>query len=400
MSETNPPALWYKIYIMLPQHLQLGDNPYLIDQLHFMQDQEETHYQITDDYLRPNRPCSSKVTPTDRETMARWSYDIVDSCSIDREVACIAMNYFDRFMCTPSPRANKALISRREFQLAFITCLIIALKGRAGMQVDSDFVSDTICQRMYQSHEILKMEVEILRALEWRLSGPSPHEFIAGMVELMPSYIRSNDVKVVHRLELMAKMQAEAAMVDYSMALQRPSTIAYAALVTAMQAIDVDAFHPLDRLAWKQNIALVTGIKANDTLSSDGRCFAPVEAASSPASSGPSTPTSIKNDNHHRELMCTPEPYLTNMASIEGYAYCSPVSGSSTPPYGHSYPNPNSSNDFDDRNRASWTSVSGEYYHLNCLQSYDRSYNEHLYLDTLSMTSSSDDGSSPTSAMF
>jgi hypothetical protein len=36
--------------------------------------------------------------------------------------------------------------SKYDFQLIFITCLIIALKARAGMMVESDFVSATMCQ--------------------------------------------------------------------------------------------------------------------------------------------------------------------------------------------------------------------------------------------------------------
>jgi len=248
-----------------PQHLQLTGNPYLIDQLQFMLEQEETHYQVglgCDDYFPPWAAVSS----SDRQTMCSWSYDIVNACSIPREVACIAMSYFDRFMCTSSQRARTALASRREFQLAFITCLIIALKCRAGMQVDSDFVSDTICQKLYCEEEIIKMEKEILSALQWRLNGPSPHEFIGGLVELLPSHDGLNS-EVVDQLKTMSHVQVEAAMLDYSMALQSPSSIAYVALLTAMQNLSTGAFHPLDRLSWMQNIAMVTGMKASDMSS-------------------------------------------------------------------------------------------------------------------------------------
>ena len=46
---------------------------------------------------------------------------------------------------TSTRSANAALMSHLEFQLAFIACLIIALKCRLRMQADSDFVSDIIC---------------------------------------------------------------------------------------------------------------------------------------------------------------------------------------------------------------------------------------------------------------
>merc|ERR1712085_212082 len=48
-------------------------------------------------------------------------------------------------------------------------------------------------------------------------------------------------------------------MLDYSTAMrQSPSSIAYLALMAAMQSIGTDAFRPLDRLAWMSNIDLVT----------------------------------------------------------------------------------------------------------------------------------------------
>ena len=156
-----------------PQHLQLSlsqtIDPYLIDQLSHLSNQEtDTLYQCTDYFQRlhlsssstndkstPNI-SSSMVTSADRRTMCNWSYDIVDACQIDREVAVIGMNYFDRYMSLSTTAADTASSSstlsstapttRKSFQLTYITCLIIALKCRGGLQVDSDFVSTTICQ--------------------------------------------------------------------------------------------------------------------------------------------------------------------------------------------------------------------------------------------------------------
>ncbi|EED95571.1 predicted protein [Thalassiosira pseudonana CCMP1335] len=112
--------------------------------------------------------------------LCEWSYRIVELCQLDRQVAVVAIQYFDRFLATS--------ISRREFQLASISCLIIALKN-----LDSAFVSDILCQSMYTSQELYEMEIEILRALDWRLNGPTPHDFIHRFLELLPS-IHSIDV--------------------------------------------------------------------------------------------------------------------------------------------------------------------------------------------------------------
>ncbi|KAL7540599.1 hypothetical protein ACHAXR_010298 [Thalassiosira sp. AJA248-18] len=100
--------------------------------------------------------------------MATWSYDIVDACSIPCEIAINCMSYCDRFLSKPStspPRDKAALTNHREYQLAFITSLIVALKNFAGMQVDSNFVRSTICQGLYDPQEIIDMEKEILNWL-------------------------------------------------------------------------------------------------------------------------------------------------------------------------------------------------------------------------------------------
>jgi hypothetical protein len=264
---------------MLPQHLQLNgssssNNPYLIEQLQFMQHQETSpSYQISNtNYFSPTWVAT---TPRERRTMASWSYDIVDACSIDRQAAVIGMTYFDRFLSTSSSsssneRAKAALTNRREFQLAFIACLCLALKCRAGMQVDSDFVSATICQNLYTNDEIIDTEKEVLKALQWRLNGPSPHEFIDGLVELLPTNgntTRDAGELFEQRLKSVAKIQAEVAMLDFDMARKSPSSIAFAALLSSANVIGADAAAsrpPEYGLAWMQNIASVTGMNAND----------------------------------------------------------------------------------------------------------------------------------------
>ena len=241
-----------------------NNNIYLIDHLHFMQEQEENFY----------HPSSCPASfPEDRRIMASWSYDIVDACSIDRELACIGMSYFDRFICTPVGRSTIITASsscknngsrRRKFQLAFLTCLVIALKVRGGMQVDSPFVSETICQGMYSPQEIVQMESIILKALQWRLNGPSPQEFIVGLLHLLPSTSVSSSnhkVRVVkEKLKTLAYSHVESSMLDYTMAVQLPSRVAYAALLVAMSKLSHDVFSPFDRYVWMQNIALVSGL--------------------------------------------------------------------------------------------------------------------------------------------
>ena len=189
----------------------------------------------------PSPNPNANITVKDRRMLCEWSYRIVELCQLDRQVAVVAIQYFDRFLATSSSstssqRATIALVSRREFQLASISCLIIALKNRAGMVVDSAFVSDILCQSMYTPQELYEMEIEILRALDWRLNGPTPHDFIHRFLELFPS---THSIDVVEEIMSHSERVSELAMLDYTLAVEgSPSTIALASIMGAIHRSD------------------------------------------------------------------------------------------------------------------------------------------------------------------
>ncbi|KAL3772359.1 hypothetical protein ACHAW5_010361 [Stephanodiscus triporus] len=242
-----------------PQHLlpSKDDPSYLFDHLLFMQEQESSHYRGTGNYLSTlHLHGKANVTPDDRRTMISWSFAIVDVCSIDREMACIGASYFDRFMSTSAVGAADAMLSRRSFQLAFITCLVVALKCRGGMQIDSHFVSDVICRDQYDEVEINATEMEVLRALSWRLNGPSPHEFVNGLIALMPP---SPDGTMTTSLAAASRVHVEAALLDNGCVGKPASSLAQAAILAAVRESNVvDALHPIDVLTWMSGISLVT----------------------------------------------------------------------------------------------------------------------------------------------
>jgi hypothetical protein len=230
----------------------LSPSSYLIDHLRFMREQE-THYRINPDCL--SAPGAT-VTPDDRRVMCSWSYQIVDSCSVDRSVAVIGMSYLDRFMCTSSPRAATALASRREYQLAVVSCLVIALKCRGGIKVGMGFVADAVCQGLYGADELEAMEMEVLRALTWRLSGPSPHDFVDAIVGLLTPSSSHSDHPGASSLVLSARAHVEAAALDHTMAAQPSSSLAYAALLMSLRKTEfLDGIRPAELFAWTHKLA-------------------------------------------------------------------------------------------------------------------------------------------------
>jgi hypothetical protein len=234
---------------------------YHIDHLQLMQAQaQEPCYRIGADYLSST---SATITAEDRRALCSWSYEIIKSLSnINSEVACIGMSYLDRFMATSSPRAKAALTTRHEYQLATVACTVIAIKNRGGIKhLGSDFVSDIVCHGLYTSDEIDGMEMEVLQALSWRLNGPSPHELIDALVGLLPTSScedgsEDNNESSSILLSKYSKMQVDAAVLEYDLALQSSQALAYSAILTSLRTSSdlTDHFCPMDLINWVSKI--------------------------------------------------------------------------------------------------------------------------------------------------
>jgi hypothetical protein len=169
------------------------------------------------------------------------------------------MSYLDRFMATSSPRAKAALTTRHEYQLATVACTVIAIKNRGGIKhLGSDFVAEVVCHGLYTSDELDGMEMEVLQALSWRLNGPSPHELIDALVGLLPtsSSDDAEDESSSLLLSKYSKMQVDAAVLEYDLALQSSQALAYAAILTSLRTSSdlTDGFCPMDLINWMSNI--------------------------------------------------------------------------------------------------------------------------------------------------
>ena len=200
------------------------DTPFLLSQIGVMQQQERTpSYRITDYISR----FETTVTPSDRETLCNWGYQVIAAFGgMSRSTVLVAISYFDRFLSSMTPMANAALSETHYFQLAFVTSLVLALKVHAGMKVEHDFVSGVICRNNYETEEITCMEIQILQALRWKMSGHTTHDFIDYFLEVTPG-IGGSYKEFVRRF---SKALVELAIIRYNVALQYPSVIAFAAI--------------------------------------------------------------------------------------------------------------------------------------------------------------------------
>ena len=200
-----------------------------------MKEQEETTYRITN-YLKENEEIRKTAKkPVDEECrvkMCEWCYQVVDFCKFRRETVGIGMSYLDRYLCTEQGR--QALGNRKEYQLAAMTSLYIAIKIHEPLEMETSLLAD-LSRGCYTEMEFVEMEQTLLQALEWRFNGPTTLGFVQLFMALFPDSVHlSVSVAVMDY----ARYQTELSIADHSFVEYKSSEVALAAVLNAMEGMD------------------------------------------------------------------------------------------------------------------------------------------------------------------
>ena len=126
------------------------------------------------------------VDESSRNAMVNWLCQISDALSLNRDTVGLAMSLLDRFLSTNTESAKKALAAKHKFQLASITTYYIAVKVNEPVALGLDMLVK-LCRGFYEQSAIMKMENDILNSLEWRISAPTPLDFMRHILQLLPS---------------------------------------------------------------------------------------------------------------------------------------------------------------------------------------------------------------------
>ena len=165
-----------------------------------------------------------------RQRMAEWMYGVVDHCNFRRDIVAVAMTYLDLLLSKDS----LLISSKRTFQLGAITSLYLAMKI-----FDTTFVKLSslvrLARGLFSESDVLRMEMQILTKLEWRVHPPTPMCFLRHYTRLIPSTISSSTCFMITEV---SRFVAEIAVCLYKFIKYPRSTIAYAAICIAMDGID------------------------------------------------------------------------------------------------------------------------------------------------------------------
>ena len=96
--------------------------------------------------------------------MVLWCYSVIDYVSFNRETVLIAISYLDRFISTRSERARLVVKDRREYQLAAMTSLYMAIKLFEPKKINMECLAE-LSRGSYTSSDLSGMEADMLFVL-------------------------------------------------------------------------------------------------------------------------------------------------------------------------------------------------------------------------------------------
>lgn len=160
-----------------------------------------------------NQPHINEVI---RTILIDWLVDVHSKFKLVPEALYLTVNLIDRYL-------EKTVVDRATLQLVGITCLSIASKYEEIYPPEMcELVR--ICDNTYTRQEILGMEKIILETLEYRVTAPSAHAFLARYLKAAHA-----SKKMVH----LACYLLDSSLQNYRLLQYLPSQLASAAVMIA-----------------------------------------------------------------------------------------------------------------------------------------------------------------------
>ena len=199
-----------------------------------MQVQEERTTRCRN-YFSSRDGYAAPVDETCRKAMADWCFKVADALELSRETVGIGMSFFDRYLSSGKGKSFEALENRSKFQLAAITSFYIAVKIYEPVQMGINLLVE-LCRGFYLESDILVMEKDILFSLEWRVSAPTPLDFVRHLLELLQESVNSSVSGIV--LQNVQNLM-DYATTEFYFSVCKPSVVGVGCLASSFNNINI-----------------------------------------------------------------------------------------------------------------------------------------------------------------
>lgn len=217
----------------------------IVDTIQAMRRQEDLNYMCRNCYEERNpmnhpsakhrdTSCSSYevVTIQTRNVLCDWANKIIDFCTLDRETVEIAFSYVDRFVSTDF--GCDILQQSDKFQLLVVTSLYVAIKVHETVAISTSQF-EKISRNTFTAKDVESMERILLEGLNWHLHPPTSLCFVRLFLDMIPT--KSIDQDTRDTAFILAKLQTELSTRDCALVSARASTVAFASLMNAFEAL-------------------------------------------------------------------------------------------------------------------------------------------------------------------
>lgn len=177
------------------------------------------------------------INKTWRNAMITWIQQVQKTLLLSPDTVWLAMSFFDRYLRSDRGKSSRILKDKLEFQLAAVTTFYTAVKIHEPVVLGVD-VLVMLCRGIHTEADIINMELDILTALEWRVSCPTGMDFARAICDLirddysMPSYIAEDILGSCEK-------HMENAVADINFWCCKPSVLGISCVVSALAGSDV-----------------------------------------------------------------------------------------------------------------------------------------------------------------
>ena len=204
-----------------------------LERLEAMISQEDS-IQSCYNYIRSSA-CIDEIDEDCRKSMVVWCQAVQKALQLHPETVWIATSYFDRYLSSGKGKSQDVLQNKYKFQLAAITCFYIAVKINEPVELDVETLAK-LCKGYYAESKILAMETDILFALEWRVSCPTPMDFVREFVQLLPTHVKDDFSESFPEESLKLCEQSSK---DFFFTFCKPSVVAASCIASCLTGTDV-----------------------------------------------------------------------------------------------------------------------------------------------------------------
>ena len=157
---------------------------------------------------------------------------------VDGRAVMGSMNYLDQFLAMTHRCEQCLLVDRREYQLATMMTLYISIKLHKPLAMDASLFAE-ISQGCYTTCKIVSIEKSILEALEWRINGPTPQEYVSLYLGMLDPHEYAYDLNTLGSLLDVSTFKCELAAGDYDLSIIcTPSIIALGSMLNSLKGMN------------------------------------------------------------------------------------------------------------------------------------------------------------------